>query len=350
MNQEATHSPRRLSCRQMASFVTLVAHKVSDASIFAEIAVGKGGCTKEVIDARAALRQLRLHRRLVQDFRGCDNGIRAVWRCCAFEEMGIEGGVDGQVFGAWTYGIIVACQVVHATGIFWETTRNARSLLKPGAQLMTGATTRICSFAARLVVEVQPQAFSLNFRNVMIALDQMDESVMGHWAIHVYLHWDCVVRLPDDISFETDPDIPMASVTAHMALQGSGRLERADKVLLHAAAGSLSTSICKCVQPVPSIRLIGTDVFDASVDISIGGRRPSPAPPIPGPPAVSVDWSVVKSVGYVAENRGITERLIKIGIRPIGDNEVLRVVESAIVHPDGLAQIITGIETASGPH
>ena len=65
-----------------------------------------------------------------------------------------------------------------------------------------------------------------------------------------------------------------------------------------------------------------------------------------GLPAVSIDLGLVKSIGYAAETEGVTERLIRMGYRPMEVNEVLAVIESAIKKPIRLqssSQIITGI-------
>lgn len=65
-----------------------------------------------------------------------------------------------------------------------------------------------------------------------------------------------------------------------------------------------------------------------------------------GLPAVSIDLGLVKSVGYAAETKGVTERLVRMGYRPIEVNEVLAVIESAIKRPVRLpssSQIITGV-------
>jgi aryl carrier-like protein len=68
-----------------------------------------------------------------------------------------------------------------------------------------------------------------------------------------------------------------------------------------------------------------------------------------GLPAVTVDLGMVKGVGYVASTRGISERLARIGYKPIYEDEVLRILESAILSPSA-AQIITGINTRPGAH
>lgn len=66
-----------------------------------------------------------------------------------------------------------------------------------------------------------------------------------------------------------------------------------------------------------------------------------------GLPAVVIDLGMVKSVGYVAETKGVAERLIRMGYRPLEEEEVLRLVESAIRTPlrsPQACQVITGID------
>ena len=65
-----------------------------------------------------------------------------------------------------------------------------------------------------------------------------------------------------------------------------------------------------------------------------------------GLPAVTIDLGIVKSVGYVAETKGVENRLTKMGYRPIEEAEVLRLIESAIRNPlrtPQASQVITGI-------
>ena len=67
-----------------------------------------------------------------------------------------------------------------------------------------------------------------------------------------------------------------------------------------------------------------------------------------GLPAVSIDLGMVKSVGYVAETAGVSERLAKIGYRPLEEEEVLRIIEAAVRTPlrqqqQRHSQIITGL-------
>nr|UPW35101.1 tetraketide synthase [Didymella macrostoma] len=70
-------------------------------------------------------------------------------------------------------------------------------------------------------------------------------------------------------------------------------------------------------------------------------------------PAVSIDLGMVQSVGYVAETKGVAERLVRMGYSPISELDVLKIVEHAITNPPpeiSSGQIITGISTKPGRH
>lgn len=65
-----------------------------------------------------------------------------------------------------------------------------------------------------------------------------------------------------------------------------------------------------------------------------------------GLPAVVLDLGMVKSIGYVAETKGLEQRLTTMGYRPLEEDEVLRLVDSAIRTPlrtPQASQVITGI-------
>lgn len=120
-------------------------------------------------------------------------------------------------------------------------------------------------------LEMEPKAFGVNFRDVMVAMGQLpSESAMGFecagvvtrtspqaaargfepgdrivalmkgsYATLVQTRWTSVVKIPDDLTFETAASIPMAFATAYIALFDSGRLEVDERVLIHAAAGGV---------------------------------------------------------------------------------------------------------------
>lgn len=65
-----------------------------------------------------------------------------------------------------------------------------------------------------------------------------------------------------------------------------------------------------------------------------------------GLPAVSIDLGSIKGVGYVAENEGVVDRLIKMGYEPIETLQTMRIIESAMLNPKrsiDSSQVITGI-------
>ena len=65
-----------------------------------------------------------------------------------------------------------------------------------------------------------------------------------------------------------------------------------------------------------------------------------------GLPAVSLDVGLVQNVGYVADRDGFASRLVKLGLRRLSDQEILRLTEQGIRHPRRSvinSQIVTGI-------
>ncbi|PYI24538.1 putative polyketide synthase [Aspergillus violaceofuscus CBS 115571] len=120
------------------------------------------------------------------------------------------------------------------------------------------------------MIEIEPKAFGLNFRDVMVAMGQLDSDIMGfecsgivtkvgllaaengfmvgdrvcalmrgHWENRVCLHWSSVVAIPDNITFEVAASIPMAFTTAYYALYETARLQPMESVLIHAATGGV---------------------------------------------------------------------------------------------------------------
>jgi len=68
-----------------------------------------------------------------------------------------------------------------------------------------------------------------------------------------------------------------------------------------------------------------------------------------GLPAVSIDLGAVKTVGYVAETAGVAGRLQKVGHMLLGEDQVLGVLESAILAPYD-PQVIIGLNPGPGHH
>ncbi|CAI7653198.1 unnamed protein product [Penicillium pancosmium] len=135
-------------------------------------------------------------------------------------------------------------------------------------------------------VEIEPKAFGLNFRDVMVAMGQLSAEVMGfecsgivtqvgsiaskngfnvgdrvcalmrgHWENRVRLNWTSVATIPDNMTFEVAASIPMAFTTSYFALYDTARLEFGETVLIHAAAGGVGQAAITLAQRV------GAEVF-----------------------------------------------------------------------------------------
>ncbi|KAL6237472.1 hypothetical protein BDW75DRAFT_238260 [Aspergillus navahoensis] len=68
-----------------------------------------------------------------------------------------------------------------------------------------------------------------------------------------------------------------------------------------------------------------------------------------GLPALSLDLGPVEAVGYVAGTDGVTERMTRIGLYPVTEDQVLGALESAVLSPFD-KQIALGINQGPGPH
>jgi NADPH:quinone reductase-like Zn-dependent oxidoreductase len=119
-------------------------------------------------------------------------------------------------------------------------------------------------------IEVEPKAFGVNFRDVMVAMGQLEADYMGfecsgivtgvgstaaaqrfkvgdriatlmrgHIGNLVRVDWTSAVHIPDDMTFETAATLPMSYSTAYFCLHDLGRVREGDKVLIHAATGGL---------------------------------------------------------------------------------------------------------------
>ncbi|KAL9127721.1 MAG: hypothetical protein Q9217_003451 [Psora testacea] len=135
-------------------------------------------------------------------------------------------------------------------------------------------------------VEIQAKAFGLNFRDVMIALDQLDETLIGHDCSGIVKRlgpdtehsglrvgdrvcgiakgrfasvsralWTSVARIPDEMSWEEAASLPIAHGTAYVTLMDIARLEKSEKVLIHAATGGVGQAAVMIAQHV------GAEVF-----------------------------------------------------------------------------------------
>jgi NADPH:quinone reductase-like Zn-dependent oxidoreductase/malonyl CoA-acyl carrier protein transacylase/ubiquinone/menaquinone biosynthesis C-methylase UbiE len=125
-------------------------------------------------------------------------------------------------------------------------------------------------------VDIAPAVFGLNFRDVMVALGQLDTDIMGfecsgivqaagsatglqpgervcallrgHWSNTVRVHCSSVARIPDKMSMQVAATVPMVFITAYCALVETARCRRGQTILIHAAAGGVGQAAVKLAQ------------------------------------------------------------------------------------------------------
>lgn len=119
-------------------------------------------------------------------------------------------------------------------------------------------------------IELEPKAFGVNFRDVLITLGHIDGNhlgyecsgvitrvgkgvdssqfkvgdricavMQGHFGTPVRVHWMWAGHIPEDASFEEAAAIPMVFMTAYQSLFVSARLKEGESVLIHAANGGV---------------------------------------------------------------------------------------------------------------
>ncbi|CAG9990181.1 unnamed protein product [Clonostachys byssicola] len=142
-------------------------------------------------------------------------------------------------------------------------------------------------------VEIRPQAFGLNFRDIMVALGQLQTDIMGYecsgvvtrvgaavppselkvgdricaftqgyYSNRVRVDWTRVHRIPDNMSFEVAASVPMAFATGYYALYTLANLQKGERVLIHSAAGGVGQAAVMMAQH------IGAEVF-----VSVGSKE-----------------------------------------------------------------------------
>ncbi|KAJ5893428.1 hypothetical protein N7495_005119 [Penicillium taxi] len=135
-------------------------------------------------------------------------------------------------------------------------------------------------------IEIEPKAFGLNFRDVMAAMGQLNERVMGlecagiitrigaiaaskgfgvgdrvfallngQYTNSIQVPWAIACHMPEHLDFETAASIPMIYATAYMSLYDKARLCKGQSVLIHAATGGVGQAAIILSQ------LVGAEVF-----------------------------------------------------------------------------------------
>lgn len=137
-------------------------------------------------------------------------------------------------------------------------------------------------FAADLptgLIEIEPRAFGLNFRDVLTVLGEVDGPTIGQecsgiitrlgpgtaesglrvgdrvcalstdsWGTKQRARWQCTERIPDSLSWAEASIIPIAYVTAWITLRESARLRKGENVLVHAATGGFGQAVLAMAQ------------------------------------------------------------------------------------------------------
>ncbi|KAK3987689.1 hypothetical protein QBC44DRAFT_310175 [Cladorrhinum sp. PSN332] len=120
------------------------------------------------------------------------------------------------------------------------------------------------------MVDISPRAYGVNFRDVMVAMGQLKERVMGlecggvitrvgaeaeakgfkvgdrvmalllgPFASHARTTWHCVAHIPDDWSFEDAASLPVIYCTVYHGLVDVARMQPGQSILIHAGAGGV---------------------------------------------------------------------------------------------------------------
>ncbi|KAF3771163.1 hypothetical protein M406DRAFT_245563 [Cryphonectria parasitica EP155] len=133
-------------------------------------------------------------------------------------------------------------------------------------------------------IEVAPRAFGLNFRDVMVAMGQLQSDIMGfecaghitrvgsavkgfqpgdrvamllrgHYGNLARVHWTSVVHIPDDMTFEVAASMPVSYCTAYIAVYLQARLKKGETILIHAATGAFGQAALVLAKD------IGADIY-----------------------------------------------------------------------------------------
>ncbi|KAI9661826.1 MAG: Type I Iterative PKS [Bathelium mastoideum] len=134
------------------------------------------------------------------------------------------------------------------------------------------------------LIQIEPKAYGVNFRDVLVALDQLNERVMGiecagvvtkvgslaashgcapgdrvfcllsgTFASRVCTEWTNVMQIPASLTYEEAATLPVAFSTAFIGLCDLGRLQRGQSVLIHAAAGGVGQAAIMIAQHIGAI-------------------------------------------------------------------------------------------------
>ncbi|PYH88738.1 polyketide synthase [Aspergillus ellipticus CBS 707.79] len=136
-------------------------------------------------------------------------------------------------------------------------------------------------------IEMAPTAFGLNFRDIMVAMGQLQANAVmgfecagtivrlgsaaaaqgfavgdrvcsllrGHWATRPRAPWTSVMRIPRHLSEAEAASLPTVLATAYIALHDTARLQPGESVLIHAATGGVGQAAILLAQ------LLGAEIY-----------------------------------------------------------------------------------------
>jgi len=142
-------------------------------------------------------------------------------------------------------------------------------------------------------VQIRPAAFGLNFRDVMVAMGQLDETRMGfecsgfisaigseaatlgfkigepvyaflrgYFANNIRVHHTSVAKVPEGMDMETAASVPLVFITAYQSLHNMARLKKGETILIHSGTGGVGQAAIMLAQ------LAGAEVF-----VTVGSRE-----------------------------------------------------------------------------
>ncbi|KAK4214346.1 hypothetical protein QBC37DRAFT_421440 [Rhypophila decipiens] len=131
------------------------------------------------------------------------------------------------------------------------------------------------------MVQIEAKAFGLNFRDIMIALGQIDDTLINHdvagvitalgpdteqsglkvgdrvcgigrgrFANRCRAFWTSIAKIPDELPWADAAAIPIVYITAYHCLVRLGGLQRGQTVLIHAGAGGVGQAAIVVAQHV----------------------------------------------------------------------------------------------------
>lgn len=166
---------------------------------------------------------------------------------------------------------------------FWKPGRDLTADIQASGclgQLHFVETSAVAADLPHGYVEIEPRAFGLNFRDVLVMLGEIDGDAMigqecsgiitrlglgtaesglsvgdrvcamcaDSWGTKQRALWQCVVQIPDTLSWAEAAIIPIAYGTAWICLQEHARLRKGETVLVHAATGGFGQAVVALAQ------------------------------------------------------------------------------------------------------